>query len=60
MTTSLSASAAVLSAEDEHRLYRRSPSVVVSQVLGGAGLDVRAAGEPNATHKEGLRDCVAD
>jgi len=39
MTTSLSASAAVLSADDQHRLYKRSLSVVVvSQVFGGAGL----------------------
>jgi MFS family permease len=39
MTTSLSASAAALSADDQHRLYKRSLTVVVvSQVFGGAGL----------------------
>lgn len=45
MTTSLSVSAAVLSAEDQHRLYKRSLTVVVVlQIFGGAG----AAGPPAA------------
>ena len=39
MTTSLSTSAAVLSSDDQHRLYKNSLTVVVvSQVFGGAGL----------------------